>query len=442
MVAAMERISEQNQPIRPATALTAGQSIGRAVRNGGWLTAERLRVYVGLLSAASLIGVLILWLSGSGLLDNAGRPIGTDFANPYSAGLMAQRGDAAAAYDYATQYREQQALFAAGLDDPDDLPFYGWHYPPVFFLAAATLATLPYIPALLIWLASTFALYLAAMRAIIANGAANGMNGSLAEMRGALLLAAAFPATFVTVAHGQNAFLTAGCLAFGLALLERRPWLAGIFIGLLCYKPHLGAVLPLVLIAGGYWRSFFSAGVTVALLCLATLMLFGIEPWPAFLESRTVTRTIVLEDVSTGWFKIQSAFSAVRGFGGPVALAYGVQAIVAGGVLIALGWLWRGGATPASMAAACIGSALITPYILDYDLMVLAPAVAFLALCGRVKGFQPYEISLLAFMWLLPLIARPVAQYAHIPIGLIGMLVLFGFAVRLGLNEMRQTAAA
>jgi uncharacterized membrane protein YozB (DUF420 family) len=415
-------------------AMARASNLIEAIRTGSWLTADRLRVYVILLSAASLLGIAVLWLSGSGLLDNAGRPIGTDFANPYSAGAMAQRGEAAAAYDYAAQYREQQVIFAATLDVPDDLPFYGWHYPPVFFLAAAALASLPYIPALLVWLGATFTLYLTAMRTILAQHMANH--------RAALLLAAAFPAVFVTIAHGQNAFLTAGCLALGLALLDRRPLLAGLFIGLLCYKPHLGAVLPLVLLAGGYWRTIFSAGVTVAALCLLTLILFGIEPWTAFLESRTVTRTIVLEDVSTGWFKIQSAFSAVRGFGGPVGLAYAVQGIVAIAVLACLGWIWRQGASAANMAAACAGSALITPYILDYDLMVLAPAIAFLALRGRERGFRPWEISLLAFVWLLPVIARPVAQYGHLPIGLIGMLMLFGLAVKLSLDDKRQLAEA
>jgi len=410
------------------------EAIGQAIRSGSWLTAARLRIYVLILGQASLIGIVVLWLSGTGLLDSAGRPIGTDFANPYSAGVMAQRGEAAAAYDYATQYREQQALLAGGLDDPDELPFYGWHYPPVFFLAAALLPALPYVAALLVWLGATFALYMAAMRTVFA--------GRLAETGTGLILAAAFPAVFVTIAHGQNAFLTAGCLAFGMALLDRRPLLAGLFIGLLCYKPHLGVVLPLVLAAGGYWRSFFSAGVTVAALCLLTLLLFGVEPWTAFLASGEVTRTIVLEEVSTGWYKIQSAFSAVRGFGGPVTLAYAVQIIVAVCVLGALAWQWRGGATPASMAAACVGSALITPYVLDYDLMVLAPAIAFLALDGRERGYRPYEISLLGFVWVLPLIARPVAQYAHVPIGLIGMLVLFGFAVKLGLGERRPVAQA
>ncbi|HSM40508.1 MAG TPA: glycosyltransferase family 87 protein [Afifellaceae bacterium] len=407
-------------------------NIGEAIRTGGWLTAERLRVYVILLTAASLFGVVFLWLSGSGLLDSAGRPIGTDFANPYSAGVMAQRGQPAAAYDYATHYREQQAIFAAALDDPGDLPFYGWHYPPVFFLAAAALAALPYIPALLVWLGSTFALYMAAMRTILARYGADGRTG--------LLLAAAFPAVFVTIAHGQNAFLTAGCLGLGLVLLDRRPFLAGLFIGLLCYKPHLGIVLPLVLLAGGYWRAFIAAGVTVAVLCLLTLVLFGVDPWTAFLESRTVTRTVVLEQVGTGWYKIQSVFSAIRGLGGPVPLAYAVQGAVALAVLGSLAWIWRQGATRANMAAACVGSALITPYILDYDMMVLAPAIALLALRGRERGFRPYEISLLAFCWLLPVLARPVAQYAHLPIGMMGMLVLFGWAVRLSLEDGRQKA--
>ena len=405
-----------------------------SLRDGSWLTLDRLRAYTILLTLASLLGVGFLWLSGNGLLDSSGRPIGTDFANPYSAGLMAQRGEAAAAYDYATQYKAQQAMFAQVLDDPDDLPFYGWHYPPVFFLAAVSFASLPYIPALLIWLGSTFGLYLAAMRTVIA--------GHVEYPGFTLFLAAAFPAVFVTITHGQNAFLTAGCLALGLALLDRRPLLAGLFIGLLCYKPHLGILLPVILAAGGYWRTFASAAVTVIVLCGITLAVFGTEPWLAFLESRTVTRTIVLEEVSTGWYKIQSAFSAVRGLGGSVAVAYVVQGAVGLLVLAGLVWLWRGGATPAAKAAACIGSALMTPYVLDYDLMVLAPALAFLALDGEKRGYRPYEITLLASVWIMPLIARPVAQYAFLPVGLLVMLTVFVFTIRLAADERRQSAVA
>ena len=60
-------------------------------------------------------------------------------------------------------------------------------------------------------------------------------------------------------------------------------------------------------------------------------------------------------------------------------------------------------------AALLIGTMLATPYSLDYDLMLLAPAIAFLAADGIERGFAPYEKTVLAALWLVPLIARSVA---------------------------------
>jgi hypothetical protein len=395
------------------------------LETGDWLTPERMRNYALLIGIMSAIGLAALWVTGDGLVDRFGRPIGTDFANPYTAGLMALDGAAARIFDFAAHEQVQRAFFGGG----ENHPFYGWHYPPVFLIPAAGLAMLPYLTALALYMTVTGVFYLAAIRAIIL-------------MRSALIVAAAFPAVFVTIAHGQNAFLTAGLLAMGLALLERRPWIAGLLLGALCYKPHLGLVLPLVLAAGGYWRSFAGAAISVAALSLASVALFGLEPWYAFFGSGEVTRGYVLEQVPTGWFKIQSAFSAVRGMGGAVHLAYGVQAVIAVGILAALAWLWwstrsRPENLPAAKAATCSGVLLVTPYVLDYDMLVLAPAVTFLVADGLSRGFRPYEKSLYAAIWLLPLIARPVAQYAHLPIGLIGMGGLFGFTLWTALQNNR-----
>ena len=66
-----------------------------------------------------------------------------------------------------------------------------------------------------------------------------------------------------------------------------------------------------------------------------------------------------------------------------------------------------------------------TPYSLDYDLMVLAPAIAFLAADGLARGFGPYEKTALAALWLMPLIARTVAHGALIPLAVPTMLVVF-----------------
>ena len=64
------------------------------------------------------------------------------------------------------------------------------------------------------------------------------------------MLALAFPATFINLFHGQNGFLNAALLGAALLALDRRPVVAGILFGLLSYKPHLGLLVPLALLAG------------------------------------------------------------------------------------------------------------------------------------------------------------------------------------------------
>jgi hypothetical protein len=240
-----------------------------------------------------------------------------------------------------------------------------------------------------------------------------------------LLLALAFPAVFVNLGHGHNGFLTAALLGFALVQLDRRPVLAGILFGLLAYKPQFGLMIPLVLIATGRWRTVFAAAATVALLVLAATLAFGTDTWRAFFAFAEYTRTIVLETGETGWHKIQSVFSWARMWGASVPLAYAVQGAVTLAIAAALVWLWRSPASFALKAAAlCVATILATPYSLDYDLMVLAPAIAFLAVAGLARGFAPFEKSALAFLWIAPLIARGFAQATLIPLGVIAMLVM------------------
>jgi hypothetical protein len=126
-----------------------------------------------------------------------------------------------------------------------------------------------------------------------------------------------------------------------------------------------------------------------------------------------------------GWHLIQSVFSAVRMWGGPVALAYAAQGAMALGLAAALIRLWRSQAAFALKAAAlCIATLLATPYSLDYDMMLLAPAIAFLAVDGLQRGFSPYHKTALAALWLVPLVARSVAQATLVPLGVMAMLAM------------------
>jgi hypothetical protein len=101
----------------------------------------------------------------------------------------------------------------------------------------------------------------------------------------------------------------------------------------------------------------------------------------------------------------------------------------------ALAWLWRSGASyPLKAAALCLAAIIATPYSLDYDMMVLAPAIAFLAAHGLAHGFAAYEKTALALLWLVPLIARSVAEATLIPLGVVVMLAVFLLTLSKGWN--------
>lgn len=382
-----------------------------AIRTGAWLTPERARVYAALVAVLGFAALLFVWATGQGLTDRFGRPIGTDFSGVWTAGRMLLAGDATGLFDPTAHFAFQRQIHGnAGID------VYGWHYPPFFLAIAAILALLPYLPALAVWQAATFALYLAAIRAISP------------PLAGVTLVAIGFPAVVVTVGHGHNSFLTAGLLGFGLLWLERRPVVAGMLIGLLAYKPQFGLVLPVVMIAGGHWRAAMAAAATVLGLVAATTICLGMEVWSAFLKGAEFTRAVILEEGSTGWYKIQSTFSALRSFGAPLPVAYGGQFAVTGAVLAALALAsFRGVDRRIVAAMTAVGALLATPYCLDYDMALLGPAIAFAVAHGIDKGFADFEKSLLAFVWVLPLLARPVMMHSGLPVGVVGMAAFFVF---------------
>ncbi|MFX8624471.1 glycosyltransferase family 87 protein, partial [Acinetobacter baumannii] len=76
--------------------------------------------------------------------------------------------------------------------------------------------------------------------------------------------ACAFPVVMFNALMGQNGCLTAALIGGTLYLMPKRPWLAGVCLGLLTYKPQYGLIFPLVLIAAGQWKTFASAALTGA----------------------------------------------------------------------------------------------------------------------------------------------------------------------------------
>lgn len=381
-------------------------------QNGAWVSERRTQVVCLLLIAATILSYAILLIGAHGTLDAMGRPIGTDFSNVYAAGVMADQGRAAAAWIWPDHYAVQQAIHGA-----KDVPFYGWHYPPPFLLIAAPLALLPYLAALALWQAATL-------------GAAVATATRIAPGRATILAALAAPATFVCLGHGQNAFLTASLLSGGLWLLDRRPIAAGLLLGCLAYKPQFALLLPVVLLAAGEWRAFAGAAAASLTLVAATMLLWGWPVWQAFIDSLPLTQHIIIENGATGWEKIQSPFAAIRQWGGSIPAAYVVQGLVTAIAIGIAALVARRGTMEVRGAAALSAALLCTPYVLDYDYVLLGMAIAFVAADMGKRGMLGWERSWLAYAWMAPLFGRAVSEWTHVPVNLIAAIAVLALAMR------------
>ncbi|HXG99079.1 MAG TPA: glycosyltransferase family 87 protein [Sphingomicrobium sp.] len=387
-----------------------------AVREGNWLDAARVRRVAMVCLMVSAAAIILLFATAHGTLDWKGRPVGTDFSQMWTAGQMAWDGRAAEVWDWPSHFAVQQSVHGSTTVD-----LYGWHYPPPFLIIAAALATMPYLAALIAWQAAT-----------LAPLALLGQH-YLGRRDGWLFVVAA-PVTLICIAHGHNGFLTALLLGGGLILLDRKPLLAGVLLGCLVYKPQFALVIPLLLLVTRQWRAIFGAALSSIALIALTLAIWGWPVWQAFLDSLPLTRDLVIEQGRTGWEKIMSPFAAVRSWGLAIGPSYFVQA---GFSLAAIGaslWLaWR--SRPALRNAATTAAVLIaTPYVLDYDYVVLLLGIGILWKDGEQDGWGSWERTLLAFAWIVPLIARSVAEATLFPLGLVSALAVLGIALRRGIR--------
>jgi hypothetical protein len=337
------------------------------------------------------------------ILDAKGHPVVDDFVAFWSAGRLALRGTALAAYDPRLEHAAEIATvghrFAETL---------GWSYPPLFLFVAAALASIPYVPAFLLWCVTTVALYARVVAAVAGRSAA-------------FLVACGAPWTLLALMPGQNGFLTATLIGLALLHLERRPILGGVFLGLLSYKPQFGILFPLALMVCGNWRAFAAAVVVTLASNGLAAAIFGMETPGAFLHSLTLTTQSHLTHAGLGWSKLQSAYGLARAAGASGAAAWTAQLAATGACALAVFLTWRG-PYPYALKAAVLATAsvLATPYVFIYDLPVLSIAMAFLF---RHRSFDSAELAMLtlatpsvfAFLWL----PFPSAFFASVAVGVI-----------------------
>lgn len=397
--------------------MTTSEEIGPGIASQAAAMRRKISLIGLTLAFAYLIVLGATYFQGEFLTDGQSRPIVNDFVNVWAAGELALDGDPAAAYDWPTH--KQAEVRAVGRDFKN---YYGWHYPPTFLFVAAGLEMLPYLVAAVFWLVATLAIYAATI-------------GNILGGRTGIYFALGFPAGLWNVTAGQNGFFTAALIGGTLGLMERRPALAGVCLGLLTYKPQFGLLFPIALIAGRQWQTIAVAVIVAIAVAALSLLAFGSASWHAFVHWMPITGRIVLGEGAADWNRLQSVFGLVRAHGGSEQLAWSCQAIVSLALTVGIAWLWRSKAPFDLKAAALAGGTLLaTPYLYMYDVVVLAVAVAFLLRFALSRGFEAIEIAGLACACALILIF----PYVQTQVGLAAVVIVLFLLARRTLAEARR----
>ncbi len=384
------------------------------LRNGNWLTRDRLTSYPPLFIVFYLLGFAAIAFTAHGLLDYQDRPLGSDFAAVYAAGTLARDGTPERAYDLLALLTQERDLFG------QETALFTWNYPPYFLKIAEWFAALPYLAALGVWQALTLGLFLFSAHQIL-------------PLRIIAPLVLAFPGTFTNLGHGQTGFAVAGLLLLGATQLAKRPYLAGVALSLLIFKPHFAFALPLALLAGGHWRAILSGAATFLSLTALTFLAYGASVWQAFLTHLTQTQNQALEYSDTGFEKLQSTFAAIRLMGGSVSFAYAAQITISIVMMAGVMWIWaqRDLDRRIQFAALLVASLAAAPYSFDYDMMLLGAALLCMVAYEMEQGFQPWHKSALFLVWLAPALARPFATATALPLGLCLIFLMAGLVFQL-----------
>ena len=364
-------------------------------------------------AAAFFIALEIAYLVLAGLppiakpwVDGTHFVIGRDFLNTWM-GARSVFGDGPAAwFDAATYNAALRDMLGTAY------PEHFWSYPPHVLLFIWPFGLMPYLPAYIAWCAIGIALYLFAC------------SGAIPRRR--MLFLAAAPGVAVCIFFGQNGFYTAALLIGGLLCLERRPVLAGVLFGILTVKPQIGILLPVILLLERRWITIASATATIATLVAATAMLFGWDVWIEFWQ-KVVPQQQWLTAHGGGLLlvMVSSVFYGARLLHLPMAVGWTLQGVAAVLAVAAVAWCYWQRRDPAlSLALFVTATFLVTPYILNYDMVVFGFVVALLR--DRADNTTADHWLFIA-VWTLP-VTMMLAAAAWIPLAPI---VLIAFAARL-----------
>jgi Glycosyltransferase family 87 len=339
-----------------------------------------------------------------------------DFTWIWLSSRLVASGGLGPIYDYSLF-----SAWRADLVGPPNCLLDHFDYPPTLLLLTYPLGSMPYLVAFATWMAVTLALYLTAIYEIVPRPAA--------------VVAALTPfPVFINFLLGHNGFLTAGLMGLALVFVERRPWVSGIFFGLLIYKPQFGILVPLALLVARNWRVLVGAAATTVVFSAAAAVVFGSHVWPLFINA-LADRASVLNQDPREVAPLVSVFGSLRTLGVGPHISWTAQLVVSAIAAATVCALWSRQIPHSLKAAAlCIGSLVAAPHAISYDVCILSVASAFLVADGLARGFLLGERVIILMCW-------PALVLAMGPVPVIVGVVLLVLVVRRALPRRREAPA-
>jgi hypothetical protein len=243
--------------------------------------------------------------------------------------------------------------------------FLPWTYPPQFDLLLAPFGLIPTNVAYFLFTAATFAFYVIVLRFI-------------ARSCFVLLLVVLFPIIGITIACGQNGFLTGGLIGLICLYYDERPIVAGLALGLMVIKPHLAVAFAAYAILNRSWIVVATSGAVVLASSAVCTAIFGGQIWTAFFQS-VQDSSVFLEQGQYPLFRMISVYAALRTSSLSAWTAFLGQGIIA---VLLLGLipiaLYRRLPTRSILGLTAAVSVCISPYAYDYDLLIFGVGLAML----------------------------------------------------------------
>ena len=388
---------------------------------GGFQRRELLTIAI--LFAVITWSLYAFTLATPGLLDRNGNLKAGDFLQFYTAGHVAQLGDADLLYNPEAYAREGKRLVP---ETPQTfLPL----YPPQLSVLFWPASHLSYGQAAIAWSLLSILLYATAGYVVWRQCPA------LREYRGLIaMLAVGSPAFFDLIGHGQTTSISLLLLAAMLVpLCTTRNFLAGLTFGLLVFKPHFGLAGSVVLAINREWRMLLGAATGASLQLAVAWLWYGTDALVGYLEfiSRPELSLMMLETDLFKSHSLRTQWTLLLPSQSLALAGYGVTSIA---ILVRMTGYWRSSApTRLRYSALLITTILVSPHVFAYDLVVLLPAFLLIvdwSLAHPSDRHSPLLRLLLGIAFVSPFL-HLVAQFTRIQVSILTLLALLVVVTRL-----------